>query len=64
VDLLLGVNIGGVGTIISSLASLITFKEYVKHNPEKTMHYIGRFSIFNFLFLIALTGFALLIKLI
>ena len=63
VDLLLGVNIGGVGTIISSLASLITFKEYVKHNPEKTMFYIGRFSIFNFLFLIALTGFALLIKL-
>ena len=63
VDLLLGVNIGGVGTIISSLASLITFKEYIKHNPEKTMFYIGRFSIFNFLFLIALTGFALLIKL-
>ena len=27
VDLLLGVNIGGVGTIISSLASLITLKE-------------------------------------
>jgi hypothetical protein len=63
VDLLLGVNIGGVGTIISSLASLITFKEYVKYNPDKTMHYIGRFSIFNFLFLIALTAFALLIKL-
>ena len=63
-DLLLGVNIGGVGTIISSLASLITFKEYVKHNPDKTMHYIGRFSIFNFLFLIVLTGFALLLKLV
>ena len=63
-DLLLGVNIGGVGTIISSLASLITFKEYVKHNPDKAFYYMGRFSAFNFLFLIALTGFALLIKLI
>ena len=64
VDLLLGVNIGGVGTIISSLASLITLKEYLRHNPEKSMYYMGRFSIFNLLFLVALTAFALLIKLI
>ena len=34
-DLLVGVNIGGVGTLIASLASLITFREYVKHNPKK-----------------------------
>ncbi len=53
--LLVGVNIGGVGTLISSLASLITFKEYTKHNPHKTMKYIGLFSIFNFGFLIILT---------
>ncbi len=53
--LLVGVNIGGVGTHISSLASLITFKEYTKHNPHKTMKYIGLFSIFNFGFLIILT---------
>ncbi len=64
VDLLLGVNIGGVGTIISSLASLITLKEYLRHNPEKSMYYMGRFSIFNLLFLVALTAFAFLIKLI
>jgi hypothetical protein len=37
---LVGVNIGGVGTLIASLASLITFREYVKHNPEKTGYYI------------------------
>lgn len=29
-QLLVGVNIGGVGTLISSLASLITFREYLK----------------------------------
>ena len=46
--LLVGVNIGGVGTLISSLASLITFREYVKHNPDKTLKYVGLFSIFNF----------------
>ena len=63
-DLLLGVNIGGVGTLISSLASLITFREYVKHNPGKTGKYIALFSAFNFAFLIILTGFQLLINLL
>lgn len=55
-DLLVGVNIGGVGTLIASLASLITFREYVKNNPGKTMYYIGMFSAFNFSFLILLTA--------
>ena len=61
-DLLVGVNIGGVGTLISSLASLITFREYTKHNPGKTGYYIAMFSAFNFGFLILLTGFMVLIK--
>ena len=60
-DLLVGVNIGGVGTLISSLASLITFREYVKNNPGKTGYYVGVFSAFNFAFLIILTGFMLLL---
>ncbi len=60
-DLLVGVNIGGVGTLIASLASLITFSEYMKHNPGKTKYYVGMFSAFNFGFLILLTGFMLII---
>ncbi len=56
-DLLVGVNIGGVGTLIASLASLITFREYAKHNPGKTGRYILEFSAFNFAFLIILTVF-------
>ena len=63
-DLLVGVNIGGAGTLIASLASLITFREYVKHNPGKTGYYILMFSLFNFGFLIILTIFSFLIKLI
>ena len=59
-ELLLGVNIGGVGTLISSLASLITFREYTKRNPGKTVHYVLLFSAFNFAFLILLTGLTLL----
>ena len=50
-DLLIGVNIGGVGTLISSLASLITFREYTLHNPDKTVSYIAKFSAYNFAFL-------------
>ena len=50
-SLLLGVNIGGTGTIISSLASLITLREYSKHNPENTGSYLAKFSVLNFSFL-------------
>jgi len=59
--LLIGVNIGGVGTLISSLASLITFREYVHHYHHKTKYYIGMFSLFNFAFLIILTLIMLLV---
>lgn len=59
-ELLIGVNIGGVGTLIASLASLITFREYITHNPEKTRHYIKVFTIFNMAFLIILTGVMLI----
>ena len=60
--LLLGVNIGGVGTLISSLASLITFREYSKQNKGKTGYYILLFSAFNFAFLIILAAFSLLFQ--
>ena len=61
-DLLMGVNIGGAGTLIASLASLITFREYVKHNPDKTKSYIGLFTVFNFGFVIVLTVLMSLIR--
>ena len=60
-DLLVGVNIGGTGTLIASLASLITFREYTKHNPQKTGYYIGLFSAFNFAFLAVLLVFTMLL---
>jgi len=61
-ELLLGVNIGGVGTLISSLASLITFREYTKHNPKKSGRYILIFSLFNFGFLIVLTLLCMILR--
>ncbi|MBO5274239.1 MAG: citrate transporter [Clostridia bacterium] len=60
-ELLLGVNLGGTGTLIASLASLITFREYTSRNPGKGLAYLGLFSAMNFGFLAVLTVFMLVI---
>ena len=60
-ELLLGVNIGGVGTLIASLASLITFKAYTKDQPGNTLAYIVKFTVFNVLFFGVLVGFCTLL---
>ena len=61
-ELLLGVNIGGAGTMIASLASLITFREYSKQDPGHTARYLLKFSLFNFAFLGILMLFCHLFK--
>ena len=50
-SLLLGVNVGGVGTIISSLASLITLREFSAQKEQSVKKYLLQFSAFNFAFL-------------
>ena len=59
--LLIGVNIGGTGTLIASLASLITFREYTKHNPQKTKSYLFQFTAYSFGFVILLTAISMLV---
>ena len=54
--LLLGVNIGGVGTLISSMASLITLRTYLHANPGGAGRYLFRFTWINALFLAILFG--------
>lgn len=54
-ELLLGVNIGGTGTLISSLASLITFNQFKKFNPGHTKEYILLFGLLNLIFLVVMT---------
>ena len=53
--LLLGVNIGGTGTLIASLASLITFNEFRILHPEQTKKYLGIFAAVNIAFLVIMT---------
>ena len=60
-ELLLGVNIGGLGTPIASLASLISLKLYSHSEHSHSGKYLGLFSLVNFALLIALLlGYSLL----
>lgn len=57
-SLLLGVNIGGTGTLIASLASLITFSEFRILYPNEGKKYFIMFTVINFIFLIIMTAAA------
>ena len=59
-DLLVSVNIGSLGIIISSLASLITLKEYLKHQPKNFKKYMGLFTLVNTIFLAILVVITIL----
>ncbi len=50
-DLLIGVNIGGLGTLIASMASLISYKLYTNTKSNNKFKYIIGFTILNVLFL-------------
>ncbi|WP_238859946.1 SLC13 family permease [Clostridium sp. YIM B02569] len=52
-EILVGVNIGGMGTIIASLASLISYKFYAKEYDGKK--YMLKFTTYNFTSLIIFT---------
>ena len=54
-SLLIGVNIGGTGTLIASLASLITFSEFRVLYPGHSKKYLLMFTVINFAFLIIMT---------
>lgn len=53
-NLLAAVNIGGLGTPIASLASLITLNEFKKRCPERFGRYMATFFAVNFGFLAVL----------
>ncbi|WP_413299083.1 SLC13 family permease [Bacillus sp. 1P10SD] len=61
--LLLGVNVGGLGTIIASLASVISYKLFIQANPNESKQYLIKFSIYNFAFLafLAITQYLIFI---
>ena len=60
-QMLAGVNIGGLGTPIASLASLITIKFYMRWPGAKTGKFMGYFTLANVIGLVILLAFAYLI---
>ena len=54
--LLVGTNLGGLGTLIASMASLISYKYVVRALPGKKGRYLLWFTAANVLFLVILFG--------
>ena len=53
-ELLQGVNIGGLGTPIASLASLITLKQYLRSKGAAPARFLGMFTVANVIGLVIL----------
>lgn len=60
--LVVGCNIGGLGTLIASMASLISYKSIARECPERRGAYIVQFTIFNIIFLAALYVLSLILS--
>lgn len=50
-ELIIGTNLGGLGTLIASMASLISYKQVAQNYPESKMKYLITFTIWNIVFL-------------
>ena len=61
-ELIVGCNIGGLGTLIASMASLISYKLIVKEYPEKSKKYFLWFTLCNILLLVILVSLSYGIK--
>lgn len=60
--LIVGTNLGGLGTLIASMASLISFKYIGKEYKRLRGKYMVYFTVANILFLIVLMGSVFLIE--
>lgn len=60
--LVVGCNIGGLGTLIASMASLISYKSIARECPERRGAYIVQFTIFNIIFLASLYVLSLILS--
>ena len=58
--LIIGTNLGGLGTLIASMASLISFKYIGKEYGHLKGKYMLYFTVANILFLIVLFGYTLI----
>ena len=62
VPLIIGTNIGGMGTLIASMASLITYKNYTRQYPRQKGRYLGVYTAVSVMFLLLMYGLAVIIE--
>lgn len=60
-DLIRGVSIGGLGTIIASLASVISFKFFAHSYPAETFRYLAVFTVWNVAYMAILLAVTVMI---
>ncbi len=60
-SLLYGVNIGGLGTLIASMASLISYQAYTRKYPACKGKYLAQFTLYNLGFLAVLFAFTVIL---
>lgn len=53
-SLIIGTNLGGLGTLIASMASLISYKQLAQNHPEIKGTYLAVFTLGNIVFLVIL----------
>ena len=61
-ELIVEVNLGGMGTLIASMASLISYKLFAASYPEQKGRYFRRFTIVSVVYLLFFFGCYLVIK--
>ena len=54
--LIIGTNLGGLGTLIASMASLISYRQIAREEPEGKGKYFALFTVSNLVFLAVLLG--------
>ena len=54
--IIVGINIGGFGTLIASMANLISYKILVREYDEFKIRYLGVFTLLNVILLMILLG--------
>ncbi len=60
--IIIGINIGGLGTLIASMANLISYKILIREHDEFKMRYLIVFTVLNVILLAILLGTYVLIN--
>lgn len=59
--IILGVNVGGLGTLIASLANIISYNYFINFRKSQKTNFIKYFSLVNVVYLVVIFGIVLLV---